>query len=139
MATRPKKRKSPFPANARTADFLRAAGWTVGKVECWINVPQHPAGGIMRDLWGVIDLVAVRADSQGVLGVQATASVSSGGNRQARRAKVLASPEAKVWVSAGNKIWLIFWHKPGRIWEPQIEKFDVDSFGDRKGKQRPPL
>lgn len=129
-------RKTPFPANARTKEFLEAAGYTVGKVETWVMIPKHPCGGIKRDLWNVFDYLAVRADTQGVLAIQATADRHYGvrsGNNANHRKKVLASPEARVWCAAGNRIWLMMWIKPGARWEPRIETIDIDSF---KGHER---
>ena len=49
----------------RTMATLRDRGFTVGRVEQWIPAPH---GGFRKDLFGIIDLLAISADI--TLGVQ---------------------------------------------------------------------
>lgn len=77
-------------------------GWLVGRAEQWVNIPGHPAGGIRRDLFGWIDIVAITAEtSPQVIGIQACTM----GDRAAHLAKMTASDEVTEaimrWLSAG--------------------------------------
>ena len=87
---------------ARTLEALRRAGFVAGVVERW-NAHTRTR----QDLFGFLDLVAVRGDVPGVLGVQAT----SGANGASRIAKILEEPRALVWVSAGNAVQVWSWRK----------------------------
>lgn len=123
-----KPRKKPFAANAKTLEFLRAAGWTVVVVERNLAIPGKFC---KQDLFGFLDIVGVRADGRGVLGVQATSGGGSKGqsNGLMRMRKVLANPVAKVFVQAGNPLWLIVWKKDHRgYWMPEITVLDIDHF-----------
>mgnify|MGYP005820298399 CR=1 FL=1 len=53
----------------RSLKALRDGGWIAQVVEKWIPVPAHPAGGVRKDLFGFIDIVAIRGNV--TLGVQA--------------------------------------------------------------------
>jgi len=55
----------------RTLERLRRAGMRADVVERWIPNPGHPAGGVRRDLFGVIDIVALDP-VRGVVGIQST-------------------------------------------------------------------
>jgi hypothetical protein len=89
---------------ARTLARLRADGWTAAVVErrlprCFISV----------DLFGCIDIVGIKADVQGVLGIQTT----SGSNAAARFKKAVAVPELRTWLQAGNAFEVWSWRKGG--------------------------
>jgi hypothetical protein len=76
-----------------------------------------------QDLYGVIDLIAIRDGNVGVLGVQAT----SDSNRSARIQKIKESALGPLWVRAGNKLWVVTWGKHGgkrAIWTPHITKME---------------
>lgn len=87
---------------SRTLAELRRAGSIAGVVERW-NAHQR----IRQDLFGFLDLVAIRPDVVGVLGIQAT----SGSNGAGRVAKILAEPRALVWVRAGNGLQVWSWRQ----------------------------
>lgn len=91
----------PTPC-ARTIKLLRDEGFQVDVVERRI-----PRCFISKDLFGMFDLVAVRSDLPGVLGVQAT----SGSNHAARVKKVKGNPILSVWLQAGNRAEVISWKK----------------------------
>ena len=89
----------------RTLEWLRKSGWKVGVVEKFnSHVGPH---GIRQDLFGFIDLVAVKADEPGVLAIQAT----SGSGVSSRLAKIRANDVAPVWLAGGNKLWVVGWRK----------------------------
>lgn len=125
-----KKRKAPFAANAKTIQFLRAAGWTAEKVEHQLPIPGK---FVKVDLFGCLDIIAMRADAIGMLGVQATSGGGSNGksNGLARRRKLIENANAKTFVQAGNLLWLMVWAKDekGR-WMPQIEKIGIEAFAE---------
>jgi hypothetical protein len=89
---------------------LRQEGFTVAKVETW-----NAFARVSRDLFGFIDVLAIRADRPGVLGVQAT-TVS---NQAARLTKALSIPELQTWLAAGNGFEVWGWKKARRSqrWE----------------------
>jgi hypothetical protein len=58
-----------------------------------------------RDLFGFMDMVAIRADVPGVLGVQTTTTH----NLAARLQKIKASADAAIWLQAGNRILVHGW------------------------------
>lgn len=128
----------------RTLDWLKKAGFTAGIVE-----KHNPFGGpptkkcpacgknrigVKQDLFGCIDLVAIHPDSTGVLGIQCT----SDNNHAARREKILGLEPAKLWVQAGNRLWVLSWGLRGaqgkrKLWEPRIQDVTLGMFEDNQG------
>ena len=53
---------------------LRNDGWRVDICERWVPNPGHPGGGKRRDLFGLVDLVAVRGHQ--TMGVQTTSATN---------------------------------------------------------------
>ncbi len=100
--TRPKKAKKtkPIPATRLTLDECERRGWIAAVVEQTI-----PHTFIKRDLFGVIDIVAVTPG--GIVGIQAT----SGTNLHGRRAKILAEHRMALWLNAGAKLELWTWER----------------------------
>jgi hypothetical protein len=86
----------------RTLALLRREGYTAAVVERWI-----PKAGRRADLFGVIDLLAVKPGI--VLGVQATAA----SNVSARVHKALAEPRLRTWLEAGAAFGIIGWARRG--------------------------
>lgn len=89
---------------ARSLAQLRKDGWTAQVVEKW-----NPHSRTRLDLFGVIDIVAVRAESSKILGVQAT----SGSNASARVVKSLAERRLALWLMAGGAFEVWSWAKQG--------------------------
>jgi hypothetical protein len=97
----------------RTLAWLRKAGYTAAVVEKW-----NPAVRIRQDLFGFIDIVAVRDLT---VGVQAT----SGSNLASRITKAKALPGFAAWIQAGNEAWFVGWRKVGprgkvKRWKPRV-------------------
>lgn len=88
----------------RTLKWLRNQGYTVAVVERW-----NPYAKVRQDLFGFIDLVAIRAGENGVLAVQCT----SGANHALRRNKIAEIPLAQTWLDVGCRIQIISWSKRG--------------------------
>ena len=108
---------------ARSLAELRRRGLTAQVVEQTI-----PRTFIKRDLFGVIDIVAMGAGH--IFGIQCT----SGTNHAARRAKILAEPRAMEWLRCGGKLEIWSWAKRGerrkqKRWTLRVEEIveaDVD-------------
>jgi len=90
---------SPTPT-ARSMAHLRALHWTVGVVE-----QRIPNTNITRDLFGFIDLIAIRGDE--TLAVQ----VTSGSNMSARERKITEHANLPAVRAAGWRIHVHGWRK----------------------------
>lgn len=100
--------------------WLRHRGWIAAVVERW-----NPHARISQDLWG-LDLVAIRPDRQGVLGVQTT----SASNLAARVKKLRGIPAVRVWLAAGNSAECHGWAKRGRRWDVVRRVLTVADLGE---------
>ena len=100
-------------------DHLRALGYVVEVVERWV---PDPAGGVRvrRDLFGILDLVALRGDE--TLGVQTTTR-----GELARRARKIAESEhVGALREAGWTLTVHGWHQPrGPRTRWELEELDV--------------
>lgn len=92
---------------ARTLGLLRREGYAAGVVE-----RRLPGCFRSVDLFNAFDLVAVRPDAPGVLGVQCT----SAGNHAARVRKLRDVPEVRLWLLAGNRAEVWSWGKRKGRW-----------------------
>jgi hypothetical protein len=101
----------------RTLQYLRNIGWVATVVESWV-----PVANIRRDLFGMFDLLAVRPDVPGVVGIQTT----SASNHAARRTKLLASPILKPWLMAANGAEIWSWDQHNGRWEVRREALTLD-------------
>ena len=113
---------------ARTMAELRKHGWTCQIVERWNSFTHHRV-----DLFGVIDVVAVKPDARGVFGVQATATscISS------RMKKCADSAELRVWLAAGNRFAVVGWSKRGargkrKTWQPVWRELTLEGLDGRR-------
>jgi hypothetical protein len=100
-----KKRKKPFSATARALEDLRALGFIAAVVE-----KRLPHCFRTKDCFGFGDILAVRPGI-GVVLIQATAG--DGGNHAARRSKLVALDEARVWLESGGLIEIWSYRKGG--------------------------
>ena len=95
---------------ANTLRHLRAIGYEAGVVERFNpHVGEH---GIRQDLFGWMDVLAIRGDKAGSLGIQST----SRDHASHRLRKMVATPALRVWLKAGNRAELWTWAKVGRRW-----------------------
>jgi hypothetical protein len=99
----------------RTLKLFRSMGYT-----CYITERWNPFAHIRQDLYGFIDVLAIKEKE--IVGIQACA----GASHAARRAKIAAEPNAKLWLLAGGKIALVSWSKMGergkaKRWKERIE------------------
>jgi len=101
----------PLSPTARSLRYLRECGHVADVVERWI-----PRANVRRDLFGVIDVVAVRRGEAGVLGVQATTLP----NVAARLAKAKTRAELRTWLAAANRFAVFGWYRRGGRWRVKI-------------------
>jgi Holliday junction resolvase len=92
-----------------TLKLLREEGWTVEVVERWI-----PGANIRKDLFGFIDLIAIRSGM--VLAVQAT----SYSNISARVKKIESAESLSEIRKCSWHIWVIGWRKQNNRWTHKI-------------------
>lgn len=89
---------------ARSLEYLRGMGYKAGVVERFIQAIHQRV-----DLFGCIDIVAIREHVQGVLGVQSTTV----DNESKRVAKAVKIPALRTWLEAGNRFEVHGWAKKG--------------------------
>lgn len=119
----------------RTLKLLRDQGWTCHVVEKYIKF-GNMAFGRRIDAFGFGDILACHESHVAVgFGIEKSrypqialvqTCSSSGGDFAERRAKILASKEAGIWMRSGGIILLIGWAKRGprgkrKLWTPKIE------------------
>ncbi len=90
---------------SRSLSYLRKQGYLAQTVEKYNMFSKK-----RLDLFGCIDLVAIRSDIQGVLGIQ----VTSRGNIQDRVKKCKEEAKMKVWLAAGNQLQVHGWGLMGK-------------------------
>ena len=92
--------------------LLREEGYLVAVVEKW-----HQFARIRQDLFGFIDLLAIRKDE--ILGVQ----VTSASNMSARRNKIADHDNIGPVRESGMRLELHGWEKKGNRW--QVKREDI--------------
>lgn len=113
--------------SARSLDWLRERGVLVDSTERWLTWAKK-----RKDLFGFADAVGVgelwQVIGGSVVGDQRIMAFqfTSGSNHDARKKKIMASPEAKRWASAFGLIFVISWRKAGprgkrKTWTPRVE------------------
>lgn len=106
---------------ARTLAWLRKTGVKAGVVERWIKLSK--GGGIRKDLFGCIDVIALRHGR--IIGIQCT----SGSNHAAHLTKVRHNTELREWLACGGSYELWSWQKRGKgrqKWLPRIDSLIVN-------------
>lgn len=108
----------------RTLALLRRNGYMAEVVE-----KRLPRGFVTRDLFGCIDVLAVRPGSP-VLGVQATSRT----NQSARYHKAVAIAELRTWLEAGCQFEVWGWALAGprgkrKLWTPSIRAVTLADIG----------
>lgn len=97
--------KSPTELSLK---FLRENGYTVAVTEHW-----NPFGKVRQDLFGIIDLVAIKSGIPGVLGIQTT----SRSNISARVSKSKQNKDLLTWYKSGNNFIIHGWYKENGCWK----------------------
>lgn len=127
-----RKKRSGSPTQ-RSLKVLRDAGWTADVAEKFIRLPDHPAGGFRRDLFGVADIVAVKK-GEPVLFVQTTDATSVSHHLEKLRDEEHAAI-VEVLVAVG-RVEIHGWARPSktiRRWRQRIvELGPEDAVVERK-------
>lgn len=117
---------------SRTKRLLEQQGYAVDIVERWIPGRGGKAFGVRRDLWGFVDLLAMKAGHP-ILAVQTT----SGAHVADRIKKIRGIDHHRTWLECGCRIQVIGWRKVCRkrsdgsltkqkFWEPVIRELEVE-------------
>lgn len=125
----------------RTLAFLRERGYVCETVEKWKRFPdkgkkncehcqRQPEVSLRQDLFNFADVIAFRLQGVGErhTGGIVLAQITSYAHHADRRNKVIASPEAKLWILAGGHILIASWQKPNNRWEVRQEWISLDQF-----------
>lgn len=86
----------------RSLALLKKEGYLPAITEHWSSFAN-----IRQDLYGFLDIIALRGGEVGVLGVQTT----SASNVSARVHKILGIPAYRLWLNCGNKLFVHGWGK----------------------------
>lgn len=116
----------------RTKSWLNEQGFTVGVVERFVHPGSFVGSGHRRDLFGCIDVIAVRPGM--VLAVQSTGTDWSG-----HWTKLLDGSGrlgAVAWIETGQPFILIGWRKLKAGWSPRVHWFLPDDFVMRPAPSR---
>lgn len=109
------KKRSLHPA---TIKALSASGFMCEEVERLI-----PGTNLKRDLFGVLDLLAIHPQQGLVVGLQVTSS----DHRANRLKKIQASPRALAVLQSGMQIWLALWSPDNILSIERLELVDGQS------------
>ncbi len=106
----------------RSIALLKERGYVTAIVERW-----NPYARIRQDLWGFVDILAIKEGE--MLAVQTT----SGAHVGERLKKIAASPLIATVLSAGVKVVVHGWRKVGprgkaKKWECREEFLTVENF-----------
>ena len=114
---------------SRTLEYLRNLGMVAEVVERWVPNPSHPAGGVRKDLFGIIDIIAL-GDRPGTTGIQSCGQAFAEHDR-----KILDSEMALKWLNKNNTLMLIGWRKvklrrggKAMRWMPRIKEYMISDF-----------
>lgn len=89
---------------SRSLKELRKRGYHAQVTEHWNSFAK-----IRQDLFGGIDIVAIKGNENGVWGIQATSTP----NIASRIAKLSQIQAIRAWVCAGNRLSVWGWAKRG--------------------------
>lgn len=86
----------------RTLALYRKQGYTCQITERW-----NPFAKVRQDLFGGIDILCMKDEEKGLLGIQTTSTAHAA----ERTRKLLAEPKMKTWVKTGNRLLVVSWRK----------------------------
>lgn len=117
-----KKRKKPHSNVQESMAHLRKLGYRPWVVEKW-----NPHAKIRQDMYGGIDIVAIRFGE--TCGVQACRNA----DLAEHRTKLLEEPRMREWIEAGNRLLLHGWAMKGakgarKLWEVREQELRTGDF-----------
>ncbi len=127
LGEKKKRRRSKSPTQ-RALQECRRRGWEAEVVE-----KRLPKVFITKDLFGVIDIVALTGDT--ILGIQ----VTSGTNHAARRAKALAEPRLRLWLERGGQFAVWSYEKQGARGKRKVYTLREEYFHTVRGLADAPV
>ena len=112
----------------RSLALLRKQGFHAQVVERYNQYAR-----VRVDLFGFIDIVAIKEGESGVTGVQTT----SASNLSARVNKILGIPAAQLWLATGNRILVHGWAKKGprgkrKLWQTVEKWLSLEDFNHQQ-------
>jgi hypothetical protein len=133
MKPKEKRKRGGVSNTQRTIHRLRKQGWDCDVVERWIPIKMHPGGGVRRDLFNFIDIIALGHGQ--IWGVQ-----SCGQNFKEHDEKIKSHADSALkWHACGGKVMLIGWRKVKKkrggkqmVWKPRVKVYKLDDFKEYK-------
>lgn len=114
----------------RTLKYLKDQDYRCDIAERWIKIPNHPAGGKRRDIFGFIDVIALGKDN--IIAVQSCGQAFSEHNR-----KIMRNENVIKWLESNGKLLLIGWRKIKKkrgskqmIWSPRVKEYKLEDFNE---------
>lgn len=104
----------------KSLKYLRDLGYSAQVVEHFNYFTKS-----RKDLFGIIDIVAIKPGISGVLGVQ----VTSTDNLSAREKKAAEIPEVKIWIECGNPFEFHGWSKKGKVGKRKLWAITKREYG----------
>ena len=116
----------------RTLHALRNQGRVCAITERWQMIPGHPGGGVRKDLFGFVDVLALDAE-RGFVAIQ------SCGQSFAQHVRKLTDSDCTQWViewlRCGGSVELWGWRKlklkrggKAMRWAPRVREFTMADF-----------
>ncbi len=113
----------------RTMKHIKSLKIEAEIVEKWVPNPKHPGGGFRKDLFGIIDIIAIDPLSKSTIGVQSTGQDFSGHWKKLTQEK---ADKSRLWLSGGNRLLLMGWRKlkvkrggKAMRWTPRIADIKI--------------
>lgn len=132
-----RKRKSKIRTSTTilTIGELKAKGWHAAKVEYWLAFGR--GGGVRKDLYGCIDVVAVHERLKATIGVQCTSRENVGARIEKIRLMVsdrknLDGAAIRTWLRIGNRLEVWGWDKWDRLPRILVVRLGVSVGGQVK-------
>ena len=116
----------------RTHSWLTEQGYLIGTVERFVSPKSFVGSGYRVDLFGCIDLIAVRRGE--VLAVQSTGTDWAG--HWTKLLQGTGRPGAIAWLETGSPFLLIGWRKLKAGWQPRLHWFLLDDMDIQASSRR---
>jgi hypothetical protein len=122
-----------IPYTQLTLKLFRSLGYEADVAEKWIAMAG--GGGVRRDLFGCLDILALHPEAQRVIGIQST----SDGQLSPHFAKIRQEPRAGLWLQCGQELLVVGWKRttprkkdgsPGKAmrWGQRVFRFTPESW-----------
>ena len=133
--SRKRKGKVRESTTVLTIGELKAKGWHAAKVEYWLAFGR--GGGVRKDLYGCIDVVAVHERLKATIGVQCTSRENVGARIEKIRLMVsdrknLDGAAIRTWLRIGNRLEVWGWDKWDRLPRILVVRLGVSVGGQVK-------